>query len=176
MTIESSKRQPPPGKIECPHCGTWVDSKFTHCSKCGNELKAKKKSGGGGKLLLLLIAIVACLWIFSTIGGGGSSSPSVPRATSAPRNALVVYEITGTARRVDLTIENEGGNTEQFDDAAVPYKKTFAVPRGQFVYISAQNQGETGTVKCTITVDGVVLETAESSGRFVIATCSGSAR
>ena len=44
---------------------------------------------------------------------------------------------------------------------------------GEFVYISAQNEGEYGSVTCRITVDGVVVSENTSSGAYGIATCEG---
>lgn len=167
------KTTQPPGTKECPHCGTWVQEGFTHCSKCGQKMKEDKRRNW----LVIAIGVIATLWLCNALLGssGGSSTPSSPRATDLPRNALVIYEVTGTARIVGLTIENETGNTEQLDDVRLPYKKTFSIKRGEFVYLSAQNQGESGSVTCTITVDGDVVETATSTGAFVIAGCSGSA-
>ena len=44
---------------------------------------------------------------------------------------------------------------------------------GEFVYVSAQNEGEYGSVTCRITVDGVVVSENTSSGAYGIATCEG---
>jgi len=41
------------------------------------------------------------------------------------------------------------------------------------VYISAQNQGETGTISCEINVDGVPAVSNSSSGAYAIVSCSG---
>ncbi len=80
----------------------------------------------------------------------------------------VVYRIDGTASRASLTMRNETGGTEQ-GTHLVPWDDTFTVAPGQFVYLSAQNEGDHGTITCTITSDGQVVQTAESSGAYVIA-------
>lgn len=164
----------PPGTKECPHCGTWVQSGFTHCSKCGQKMKEDKR----GNWLVIAIGVIAALWLCNTLlGSSGGSSPSTfsPPDDEQSRFVNVEYRVDGTANSVDLTIENSSGNTEQRDNVALPYRQSFNVERGAFVYLSAQNNGERGTVECEIRVNGVPIETAESEGAYVIASCSGSA-
>lgn len=96
-------------------------------------------------------------------------------ATRAVSMVNVVYEVTGTARNASLTITNQEGGTEQFESVAVPWRKTLRVEAGEFVYVSAQNNGEFGTVGCRISANGATVESATSSGAYVIASCSGSA-
>jgi hypothetical protein len=91
----------------------------------------------------------------------------------------VLYEVEGTASVVAVTIEKPSG-TEQAN-VSVPLTNkggtrglTLKFERGDFVYISAQNQGESGTVTCRITVDGEVLSENTSSGAYSIASCKGS--
>jgi len=86
----------------------------------------------------------------------------------------VEYRVTGTAVTVDLTIRNEDGGTSQFTDMPVPWSYSFVGEKGDFVYVSAQNQGNTGTVTATIYRDGKQFKTSTSSGAYVIATASGS--
>ena len=92
----------------------------------------------------------------------------------------VLYEVEGTARSVSLTLEAPSG-TQQGSNKAVPLKTDsgngirMEFERGAFVYISAQNEGESGTVTCRITVDGEVISENTSSGAYTIASCDGSA-
>lgn len=86
----------------------------------------------------------------------------------------VKYEVTGSAITVSTTIENEDGGTSQFADVAVPWTYQFEGRQGDFVYVSAQNQGDTGSVTVTIYYDGDVFKTSTSSGAYVIATAYGS--
>ena len=85
----------------------------------------------------------------------------------------VEYEVTGSASKVDVTYENEDGGTSQESDVSVPWSYSFKGYSGDFVYISAQNQGETGSVTVTIYKNGSVFKTSTSSGAYVIATASG---
>jgi len=86
----------------------------------------------------------------------------------------VEYKVTGTASRVDVTYENEDGGTSQEGNVSVPWTYSFTGDPGDFVYISAQNQGQSGSVTVTIYTDGDNFKTSTSSGAYVIATASGS--
>ena len=99
------------------------------------------------------------------------SNPTEPKEKSYS----VKYEVTGSAKKVSITIENDNGGTSQFSDVSVPWTYNFADRKkeGTFVYVAAQNQGETGTVTTTIYKDGKVFKTSTSSGAYVIATASG---
>ncbi len=86
----------------------------------------------------------------------------------------VKYEVTGSAQSVDITYQNEDGGTSQVSDASVPWSYTFTGETLNFVYVSAQNNGETGTVTVTIYKDGEQFKSSTSSGAYVIASASGS--
>jgi hypothetical protein len=70
-------------------------------------------------------------------------------------------------------MENSSGNSEQKETVVLPWDQSFAVRRGQFVYVSAQNKDDGGSIRCEILVNGTVVEQAESTGAYTIATCSG---
>src|SRR5881396_1834742 len=78
------------------------------------------------------------------LGGGGSHE--------------VKYEVTGSATAVDVTFQNENGDTSQQSDQPVPWTTTVTAAGGAFTYVSAQNKGESGDVTCTIYVDGAQKE------------------
>jgi hypothetical protein len=111
------------------------------------------------------------------------SSSSVAGSSSDSSSVEVLYEVEGTAKGANLTLEAVTGTVQQ-NDKAVPLvgkstgKRglTFTMPRGHFVYISAQNKGSSGTITCRITVDGVAISTNTSSGGYAIASCTGTAR
>jgi len=88
----------------------------------------------------------------------------------------IEYSVTGTADKVDITMSNKDDNTEQKDDVSVPWDYSFTKKDAsyQFLYISAQNQGETGSVTVKIIIDGEVEESATSEGEYVIATADTS--
>jgi hypothetical protein len=100
------------------------------------------------------------------------------RSLGLPITYTVKYEITGTATRVDITMRNAGDGTEQYSDVPVPWERTFSVEieNGDyfFAYVSAQNQGNTGSVTAKIYKDGSQFKSSTSEGAYVIATASGS--
>lgn len=90
----------------------------------------------------------------------------------------VHYDVTGTANGVDVTVATPTG-TSQGSGKAVPLRGpsgpglTYKFGPGEFLYVSAQNNGETGNVVCSITVDGKVISQNTASGAYAIATCKG---
>ncbi len=83
----------------------------------------------------------------------------------------VTYEVTGTAGLVDITIQNEDDSISQFDDVSTPWTYSF-YPSGTFVYVSAQNQRDSGSVTARIYLDGNLEKESTSIGAYVIATAS----
>ncbi len=115
-------------------------------------------------IILLIIISIPCLFVLLSNPAGSVK----PKSTSY----VIQYKITGTAGGADLTYENSTGGTEQ-KEVKLPYEDSFMARRGAYLYISAQNTGEYGTVRCEILVNGQVVKSAESSGAYKIATCSG---
>jgi hypothetical protein len=72
------------------------------------------------------------------------------------------------------------GNTEQATNRGVPLRSGDREGGlwpadsgcGDFVYLAAQNEHDSGRVIRIIKADGVEIERATSSGGYVIATCS----
>lgn len=123
-----------------------------------------------GGLVIVLVVIAYCGGAFGGDSGFDPTSPVVPTACTES----VTYAVSGSAQTVSLTLQNSSGNTEQVESVSVPWSEVNTFDCGEFVYLSAQNNGDTGTVFCDIRVDGRVIESANSSGAFVIASCSGS--
>lgn len=97
-------------------------------------------------------------------------------AGNASTSLTVTYEVDAlpgvTGSSSSLTYANETGNTEQHK-VDLPWRLQFEAQPGQFLYLSAQSGGYGNA--CKIKVDGVVLERADSSGQYSIASCSGTA-
>ena len=128
--------------------------------------------------VIVTVLIGFIVWYVAFYDSDNNDSGFGERTTtfSEPRNTShsVSYHVTGTAKHASLTYANETGNTEQ-RGVFLPWEMKFKAPAGQHLYISAQNDGKTGSVKCEIKEAGLVIEKAESKGSYVIATCSGSA-
>lgn len=125
-------------------------------------------------LALLVVLGTACGTATDTAPGcSGNCNPTA--GVNLNSDITVVYRVTGSAKSASMTYENMQGGTEQ-GDYMLPFTKTLRfignVPNGTFLYISAQNDGETGTVTCEILVNGTVQKTSTSSGAYVICDAS----
>lgn len=107
--------------------------------------------------LLLLAMSLLCLSACDTITGQSN----------------ITYEVTGTATRVSLTYEVEGGGTSQIASAAVPWTHSFKAKRDDFLYVSAQIIEGDGSITVTIRKGTSSWKSASSSGFASIATASG---
>lgn len=85
----------------------------------------------------------------------------------------IKYGVTGTACAVDLTIENEDGGTSQYDDRTLPWTYSFESKGDTWVYCSAQNQCDIGSVRVTIYVNDEKFKSSLSDGAYVIASAHG---
>lgn len=112
--------------------------------------------------LTVVLLFVVCSVVFNACSMSTTTKHSVK------------YEITGTSTSVNVTLNNATGGTEQFSDVTVPHTYTYDDYTSSFLYISAQNNGETGSVTVKIYLDGVVTKTSTSSGAYTIATASDS--
>lgn len=85
----------------------------------------------------------------------------------------VRYEVTGSAELVDITYENLNGGISQLSGMPLPWSITISAEPGDYVYLSAYNRGESGSVTVTIYDDGSVFKRATSQGGHVTASVSG---
>jgi len=138
------------------------------------------KYGNGTKVTVT--ASPASGWKFDHWGGDVSGTSTIVIITIDSDKDItayfekvpeVVYRITGTASTVDVTLNNAQGGTEQYNNVYLPKEYSYDSFSDDFVYISAQNQGEYGTVTVEIYVNGSLFKTSTSSGAYVIATASG---
>lgn len=125
-----------------------------------SKLKTKDPIGG---LMKYLLSLLIAFFLLVNCGSNPFGSTMCD----------VKYKVTGTAATVDVTIENEDGGCSQFSDVSVPWTYSFEREEGEFVYVSAQNCGNSGSVTVTIYKDGDTFKTSTSSGAYVIATASG---
>lgn len=131
---------------------------------------AKKKHTARNVILVLVglfvVGIGGCAAIVGSIGSEVDKQ--------ANESHTVVYKVTGTSKAASLTYTTDGStSTEQLAGQKLPWSKTLQIKGLIPVYqVSAQNEaGQTGTVTCTIEVDGKVVKTATSKGAGAIASC-----
>lgn len=135
-------------------------------------------AGGGILAFVILCLIVSAASNQRSTTSSGSTTSETIRSSAR----TVLYEVEGTATSVDITYEAASGTAQQ-SGLKVPLTRKSGTAKGisvtksaaDFVYISAQNQDDSGSVTCKITVDGVVVSTVTSRGAYTIATCSGNA-
>lgn len=154
----------------CPHCGAGIVGEMKSCTSCGKFVAAELSAPPAKKSPTWAYVLITLLFLWA--GWSFLVAPAM-RQVEAQKEHGVIYRIGGTARSVDLTYTNAGGGTEQQNDKSVPWNNSFAAHGGQFLYVSAQNQGENGDVTCEIVLNGVVVKSSKSSGAYAIASCSG---
>lgn len=141
--------------------------------------------------VVLVLAVVA---IVATSSGeeDDQGTSATPYAATQPQRdrdrpavtscRTVIYYVEGTARSATVTIENDTGGTDQRDNLTVPVasEKTGihginagCFDPGDFVYVSAQNEDDTGDISCRIEADGIVVASSSSSASYGIASCDG---
>lgn len=93
------------------------------------------------------------------------------------------YLLRGTASTATVTYQNAaGGSGQRTVNVTSSYRYEYKMPvhPGDFLYMSAQNEGAYGTLTCEIVQsDGRgdhVLNRNTSSGAYAIAECDGTAR
>ena len=87
----------------------------------------------------------------------------------------ITYSVSGSASSASVTYSANGGDIAQENDVSVPWSKSLTISGDySFLSISAQNQGQDGTITCSISRGGKVIKTITSTGGYAIASCSGS--
>ncbi len=115
----------------------------------------------------------ALFLLTSTLGCEDTLSEPFCWDETVYENYTIKYEVTGSASSVSLTIENSDGGTSQFSDKPLPWTYTFTSKFDTWIYCSAQNQGDAGTVTVKLYVNNEVFKQSTSEGAYVIATASG---
>jgi hypothetical protein len=83
----------------------------------------------------------------------------------------IQYKVEGPYK-ASLTYRNATGGTDQ-TTVALPWTLTFIGQPKQFVYLSAQNTEDWGSIECTIYLDGVPVRKASANSPYGIASVSG---
>jgi hypothetical protein len=145
--------------IKCTECQNDISELAPTCPICG----VLRKTGRGcfGWLVITGLVLFVLSVILFLIG---LSVPLKP--------ASITYQVDGSAKFVSLTYNNEEGGTQQ-RKVSLPWKESFETKPGSFLYISAQNQNEYGSLTVSIFVDGKPFRTSYASGGYTIASASG---
>ncbi|MCZ4606913.1 hypothetical protein O3S80_24770 [Streptomyces sp. Lzd4kr] len=117
-----------------------------------------------------VLAVCAGLVVYGVADTGGSGSKP---ARSTP-TASVTYEVSGQGT-ADITFQarSEAGKATVVKAAALPWRKTVAVPLGQDPTVSITLGENGGQARCTLAIRGRHVQSATASGTFGRATCTG---
>ena len=154
---------------KCPFCAREIHVVAIVCQYCGREIPPKamlQKDRHGSTILLALLLIVIVLFIIVNIDSG---NPILPEF-SIPSDYLVDYRVVGSASIAHLIYMNEKGKTEQ-REVIIPWGLRFESYSGAFLYLTAQNLGESGAVTCEIWVNKKLEQVATSEGAYKIVEC-----
>lgn len=128
------------------------------------------------KRRLTAVAGVVLATMLSACGGGSSdnSSNNSFGPSDDPTASIVTYTVTGSlTNKAMVTYKTSGGATFQ-STVTLPWSYFSSFNKGDFLYVSAQNQSSSGTVMTEITGSVGTLAYAGSSGPYGIATASKS--
>ncbi|MBC2907008.1 hypothetical protein H4N64_36960 [Streptomyces sp. PSKA01] len=117
-------------------------------------------------------ALAACtaLVLYGVLDSG-QDEPAPERRVPT---ASVTYEVTGTGT-ADITYQarSESGKAVTVKAAALPWRKTVAVPLGRAPVVNIVLGEHGGQARCTLSIRGQYVQGATASGEFGRATCTG---
>lgn len=120
-----------------------------------------------------VLLLVGC----STTPAPTATPPTVVTSDSYRRDVEYVMRVEGTARSADVTYTSATGTSQATVQLPLTNKAGNEGIRftqdnvPDFLYISAQNTGAVGEVRCSIEVDGVVVSQAEATNAYGICSC-----
>ena len=95
-----------------------------------------------------------------------------PGEDSEPAAIKAKYTVTGTAKTVTVTYMIPDGMSQK-SDVPIPWEYSFETERNDMLILSAQNQGNSGSVVVTLYVDYERIQQVASEGAFIIASTKG---
>ncbi|MGX1314997.1 hypothetical protein RKD24_005116 [Streptomyces calvus] len=118
-----------------------------------------------------IFAACAALVGYGIMAGNGEDDDKPERKVPT---AAVTYEVTGSGT-ADITYQarSESGKAVVVEAAALPWRKTVAVPLGRQAIVSITLGEQGGEARCAVAVRGRHVQGATAAGEFGRATCSG---
>lgn len=174
---------------------TTDDQRAGQRSEPVTEVDAGDASESTASVTRFLVVVVGLVLFAAAMVFLAKDDDSSPRATArstttptatpsweqkCPGTAVFIeYRVLGSTRQASITYSTPGGGSAQQSDIDVPLQSksggdaiSGCFGSREFLYLSAQNSQASGTVFCTITRDGQEIARVQSSGAYVIATCS----
>ena len=87
------------------------------------------------------------------------------------KSYTVEYEVTGTAKSVDIVYTTDAINKETANSASLPWTKTITAKSETPIAMAIQNVSDNGIIEGRITVNGQEVKTCSSTGPDSIAEC-----
>jgi uncharacterized lipoprotein NlpE involved in copper resistance len=87
--------------------------------------------------------------------------------------SIYQYEVSGSAGNYGITCEGAPSGTVQYSDVGSGWTYKWTQTGTRWLYMSAQNNTNSGSVTVKIIRDGKVVAQQTSSGAYVIATVDG---
>lgn len=145
------------------------------------NLQPEKKSGGCTKILAIIGGLALVVVAFFAVAIFSVSNSVV--SSSRNDEQRVVYRVTtsrdwGGCYGFDATYEMPSGTAQK--GVSICNGDTFTQVdqrtgrRGDFVYLSVQNDEQLARIGCEIHINGTLVYQTHSEGQYVIASCSGS--
>jgi hypothetical protein len=149
-----------------------------------------KKSRAHGKsiagliigAIALILAIVMTVLYAAIFFGISKAVSDEHKAASATHT--VTYTVTGAAQDANITYSTFTGSnvgTQQSSSTPLPFTKTVTVKGSanslsfnSFLLTAMNGINDTGSISCTVTVDGKTVSNQTSTGGLASVTCSGS--
>jgi MmpS family membrane protein len=124
----------------------------------------------------LLLAAAGAIVVVAVGGHDDPSPEKQARQALQPTRHTVVYQVTSPGSRSALITYRADGvnNDKSVDNAKLPWKKEVAITAGPGAAVAQVMAagGETGSVSCSILVDGRIVDRQTASGQFTDVSCS----
>lgn len=127
---------------------------------------------------LVLSIILAVVYTASFATSVSSSMASDSAAAAKPE--AVAYSVTGAAKSADIIYDDNSGGSQQVTGTKLPWKTAFTTKTGgSFDFktlnvIATNGADDKGTITCSISIAGKVVQTKSSKGAFASVTCDAS--
>ncbi|MWA05235.1 protein kinase [Actinomadura sp. LD22] len=176
---------PPPARLSSPglpgpatHPGTVV---LTGPLPAGRQAPRLLIAAGAGVAALVAAGALAVIVLPSGGGTGAEREPadpavpaattsSVPATPSTPAVHKIVYKVTGSVSPLSVMVmPPDGGMTNQ--TVKPPWTATYKASRFTFLSVGGNTGIKSGTIHCSITLDGKVIQERSAEGQFASVNC-----
>lgn len=112
----------------------------------------------------------------SAAATGEPTPDSLATGPSTGTGGSVVYSLTGSGSARNITyisLASGGAGTDQLATATLPWSKQVALGRSTAILSLVAQTSGSGSLTCTIAVNGTVIQTNTVSGANAVVACSG---